>query len=360
MRLCKHKTIFMKKMLIVLFLMLVSCSPLRSSEIIPTSNILYTPTEKTTTVTPDVSKPLKYIPNNPTPNSTSTLTKATKTPKLTLSPKNKTSLPEIQTDTLTPIPILTSTEIPILEPTLSSAEAVNYFNTLLQYDSLCLLPCLLRITPGVSTWEETRLLFDHLGVDTWINQEQNGMTFYGTSGIFNHGVKNNFDFVSKNGKIESVYVNAVAYYIDGGLSTNEFQSLWKDFAPEKINRIYGVPDRIFVIINGPYETGDYAYGLTVLYDRFDFMIIYQGKVLITLEGSTQVYKICPTWQDMVWWPELKIYVKSKENRLSLEDYFDFALSSEHTFNQAFGLDSIDYYNRLLPGNGPACFSTYEK
>ncbi len=259
--------------------------------------------------------------------------------------------------TITPSPTVTPTQTSTSAPTLSENQAIDYFLNYLKYDANCTLPCWWGITPGLSTWDTARELMIYIRLSPRDETKPDGYIYHTTQDIYINGIKNNVYFRDQNGIVEAIYVTAEATSVDSSLDRTYFQTLWRSYSPSQINLNYGAPSRIWVAIDGPYETGAFAYRLYVFYDNIGFMVFNQGIALRINEANIPMYKICPTWQDQVWAPILRIYIRPQRSKTSLEELARLKMNNLKPIDIASNISPEEFHRRLLPGNEPACFNT---
>jgi hypothetical protein len=238
-------------------------------------------------------------------------------------------------------------------PTLTISQFRNKVFELLENNGGCKLPCWWGIEPGSTSWEETRSIFTKLGSTSGDVTMPDGNVYHWIGGPYWEW-NNTFigiGFHDQDGTVTAVDVDAEGYY-----DQTFFHTLWKNYSPEQINSTYGPPTRVWIGLSGS-ESGSTFYWIYIFYDNLGFVSGYKGQALVSDENGTPMYKICPTWQDPVWLPDIKIFLQSPESNKPLENLADINPSSWKSINDASGITSDDFYNLLLPGNTPACFYT---
>jgi hypothetical protein len=293
------------------------------------------------------------MPVGPSP----TLTLTPLPPTFTATSTSSLSTTPTTSATATPIPpspTITST----LEPTLTFAQSQHYLFELLQHNAGCKLPCWWGITPGVTTWDEANRLIVHMGFVMKGHPIDNGYTYYGLR----------FDWA------EPFTVNSLGFYVGNGVvegigvsgapneDVNFFRTLWRSFSPERVIPAYGPPTRVWVSVFWYGVPYDVSARLVVFYDQLKFLVVYHTRALTVDDPDQPVFRICPSWGDLAWYPSLDMYILSPDNPMSLEEYVA-RLSSlplappDPSLEEVAGISTEEFYKRFLPGNGPACIDT---
>jgi hypothetical protein len=275
--------------------------------------------------------------------------------KTTVIPTATSLLNSTQTPTKILIlnPSATCTQASTPAPTLSLSQFRDKIFNLLSANKDCKLPCWWSITPGDTSWDETKKIFTEMGINIFDVPLSDGRVVHGLGGPYwnwNNTYINMF-FTDQKDVISNINVDAEGYY-----NPTYFYSLWKDYSPETINFTYGPPSRILMGITGS-ETGKHYYGIYIFYDKIGILIYYKGVAIESVENGIPVYKICPTWKDPNWLPVIKIYLQSQDNNNKLDMMADINPEQWKSIDEAAEITTDDFYHLLLPGNAPACFYT---
>ncbi len=259
-----------------------------------------------------------------------------------VSTSSNTSLPPTLTQILTPV------------PTLNNLQAKKYFSELLKNNAGCKLPCWWGITPGASTWEEVHRLIDYTGFGQSTESLPNGAIFHG-AGYDWHAplITNSFGYYEVGGIIEGIDI-----FTDGYYDKNQFRTLWNSYSPNNILATYGLPTEVY--ISASQGVGGAASGIIFKYTD-EFMLIYGSKPLVMEIDGIPIFRICPSWQDITWEPELHIFIKSADLSLSFKDFIhlisSFPLEQYIPIKEAANIDVDEFNQRFIPGYGPACVDT---
>lgn len=268
-----------------------------------------------------------------------------------------------------PTPMDTSSPpVSVLEtttPTLSVALPVNtatiqererFVSESLSDNNDCRLPCWWGFVPGETAWKDVEELLLYLGVRIGsVPGIEPDTIFHGTGGFDFAGksIFNNVSFEEKKGLIYAIHITSEGYN-----NPEEFQSLWQNYAPQRIMLAYGMPDRILLNVVDPYS----AYGgyyLWFFYDKLGFSVRYPGDFLVE-----PILRICPGIGTI---GKIDLNLQSPQNHLSL-DRFDPLLEEKrlgtetgklrivHSLQDATGLEDIEIYNTFI-SDGESCFDT---
>ena len=269
-----------------------------------------------------------------------------------------TTSPVASTASQTPTPSGVKTQVPV--NTLTAQEREGFVREMLTSSSNCKLPCWWGITPSITTWAETEQLLQYLGARIGASPGYDPDTvFHGTAGFDFEGLslKNSLSFQEYNGIIDAILIRS-----DGYNKLEEFQVLWRDYAPPKVIMTYGVPDRVWLTIPSSFTSEYRGYYLWLFYDKTGFMIRYHGQVL-----DAPILHICPRFGGDGYIAQIEIRMQSPDSSLPL-DRFDAILEDVrkrtdtgklrviHSIQEATGLDEKELY-RIFVQENPACFDT---
>lgn len=305
--------------------------------------------------TPDLIRALPTHTLTQIPSITLTSTKSIiPTGSPTFTPFLKTATPSPTSTLFSPTPTQTLTPA----PTLTKAQSETYLFKLLKDNAGCKLPCWWGITPGVTTWEDTRKLIEYMGARTGFDPLENGQAYHGTGGFDwdNPFTVNNIDFFEEKGIVEGIVV-----WAEANEDTNFFRTLWKSYSPEQVITKYGKPTRVRMSVFVYGETGFISSRLTLIYDEGQFSVEYESKALEVDVQGKPMFRVCPSWGDITWLPRLDMYILSPDSTMSLDEYVQlvagYDISRGKSIEEAVGISREEFYQRFIPGHGSACFDT---
>jgi hypothetical protein len=314
-------------------------------------------------VEPSASATLSSNQALPTYTITQTLNATMTETKTSTSTESPTITPALPTSTSTSIPTLTPVPpTPTItltpEPTLTGAQSQAYLFELLRNNAGCKLPCWWGIVPGVTTWEETNRLIQHMGERTSGDPVDNRGTYYGNSG-FNWDspyTVNDVGFYVEKDIVEGIDISGIA-----NEDVNFFRTLWKSYSPEQVIATYGPPTRVLVGIFWYGDAWFFSSRVILAYDESKFVAIYEGRAVEVNEAEKPMFRICPSWGDIAWTPKLNIFILSPNYPMTLDEYIrwisSFDISDAVPIEDAAGITPEEFSQRFVPGYGPACFDT---
>jgi hypothetical protein len=116
-----------------------------------------------------------------------------------------------------------------------------------------------------------------------------------------------------------------------------------------------------VSVNWIGDPNNVAARIIVIYDNLKLLAIYESQAITVDEPDKSAYKICPSWLDLTSAEYFYMFLLSSTNPLSLEEYVrrvsSIPISSGTPIEDAAGISPEAFYERFLPGKGPACFDT---
>lgn len=278
---------------------------------------------------------LPVISSTPSP----TITKLSPTPNLT--------------PTITkPTPTLN------LSPTLSTGKRQDYIFNFLTNNSSCKLPCWMGIVPGMTEWSEAKGFFEFLGARTsYAHTLSDNSIFHGIGGldIEDHQMFNDMDLWEQEGMIQALLIHSVSYR-----DLAYYYQFWKKYSPENILKSYGSPTRVTFFVFRYLNSRTYSARLFIYYDRLKLLAIYESSTITSTEKGKEVLRICPTWKDALWKPEIQMYMLSGNNPMSVEDFFvkisDPNQLTGTPIKEGAGI-SVEEFYRLFTSDEAACFDT---
>lgn len=266
------------------------------------------------------------------------------------------------TPSIVPSPVPTST--PLLKPTISSSPTpTSSFPeprvTLPPFpggveesfeNPVCKFPCWWGITPGITTWEDSKNLFLSLGFslhtkvdDEYVSHEAE---INQPESIYNTRIK----IYTKDDKVEYIAIKSF-------LPQADFQKRYSAYELKKILRSYGIPSRILTFAS---LLGDGTYGLDLFYDEEGFLISYGGNVHADKSGNPVV---CPDFS----YGSIEgigIYLQSPNIAQKIENFPDEELKTSfrisegylHPIERVTGLTPQEFSNLFIGDNPSYCFT----
>ena len=212
------------------------------------------------------------LPNNPTLTSTQTW----------IQPPTYTSVSPTFTPSFEPLQTATS----MLAATLDPIQARKTIRTLLQEPVDCMAPCFWEITPGKTQFEDTKKIFDHLGLQLRHTNTQNNKDFYGVIFDSDNGLRITPVFTIQNGIVKNINVG-----INPETSKEGAPREWSAYSPETLIRRYGPPSRVdFGIAWGPGPSSFFE--MIMYFDTIDLIVEYGGQDIIPWQQKSSPH-FCP-------------------------------------------------------------------
>jgi hypothetical protein len=267
---------------------------------------------------PSTSTPSPTFTHTPQPTTTATVT-------ITMTP------------TLTPLPTWTAL------PTLSPTESVEKVLDLLKTNNGCRLPCWWGITPGITTWEETRQFlesFTHLTGFTSDNSQSQIAWFRIPS--------------SQEGSISHWYL------IQDGI-VNEIGIYNYDLAPayyfHEFLATYGQPGEVWLrTYSRPDDYGSQPFLFELFYPDQGILVEFSGG---GGQNHGNVIRNCFTGMGMKY---PSIYLWSPEKKMSFEEaakeFLDIkSLPAPRSILDATGMDVQTFYETFVNPDNTTCLET---
>lgn len=243
--------------------------------------------------------------------------------------------------------------------TATAQEREDFLRSYLSNNLSCDLPCWWNVIPGETAWSDVEKLLNHMGANfSSIPGYGLNSTFHGIGGfdfidITGRSIFNRIGFEEYDGVVDAILINSEGYN-----NPEEFQSLWKNYPPKEILKIYGVPDRIWINVAESYASYR-GYFLWFFYDRLGFMIRYPGEIV-----DAPVLHVCLGMESIA---AIDISLQSSNSPLYLERFDalleDIRLETAtgklrvvHSIQDATGLDEKQFYDVFMRED-PACFDT---
>jgi hypothetical protein len=215
----------------------------------------------------------------------------------------------------------------------------------------CNFPCWWNITPGTTTWNDAKSLFDFLGLP--IEDKRIGLymmhkvVIYSSEQIY----KTSVEVYDKNGVVEYIAMKST-------LPENEFKKLYSDYEPEKVFGKYGIPDRIFIFATNLGDTS--YYGLDMYYDNDGFYISIGGSVNEITETE---FVICSDFS-ISDFNGIGIYTKSPIIKLPIEnspieglsENFSLMKTYRTPIEEATGLTREEFIDLFIGDSPSYCFT----
>lgn len=247
---------------------------------------------------------------------------------------NTAIVPPTETPGPTFTPTTTATRKP--QPTLTPKEAEALVEDLIATNGGCLLPCWWGITPGVTTWEETRSFLEPFATSILILREN----LYGVT------IDNLHESISRGGVGATILVKD---NIVQTISTEVFYPL------TEVLKVYGQPDEVRVYVDSQSIDALAPFVIALYYEKLGFLASYRGK---TSKG--EVIDICPSLigeQQTVWYlwsPALTVSFEKAGREALL-----FVSPSENPFLRLEKTTNIDdklFFEKYRdPQNASMCF-----
>jgi hypothetical protein len=198
-----------------------------------------------------------------------------------------------------------------------------------------------------------------MGIKVGDSPHDDRYTYHGTGGFDWHDpyTINGIGFYDERGIVEGIVVDGSAHE-----DVNFFRTLWRSYSPERIIPAYGPPTRVLVGLSWIGDPNSVYDRIIVFYDNLKFLVVYHTRALTVDEPGQHVFRICPSWGDLTWSPYFDMFILSPDNPMSLEEYVgrisSYPLSPpDPALEEASGISTDEFYQRFLPGNGPACIDT---
>lgn len=261
-----------------LLLSVVACS--NSKVVRDLTPTLIAPSITSTSVKISTSVPMKEPPLTLPPSLT--------TSKLTLTPTITQPLP-----TLTPIPFT-----PTFAPTLTSNEAQTLILELLKNDEICHLPCWWGITPGKTTWEETKKFFFSIGVAPEPYIKNIGWIF--SSPILEHDIQIQQYYLLDDTSVIEMFMVGVGMVQNNKAVFGEqvFAEDMQNYMLTDILSSLGEPEIVMVATYDDIpDPGWVPFHLLLFYSKHGVMIDYQGPR--TEQGDQ--FEWCPDQTNIAMW-----------------------------------------------------------
>lgn len=305
----------MKKFqVVILFLFLMGCSP--------------KPVTSSTT-TPDIS---------PTP---------------TVSP-TETTIPPTQTLTPTSVPTVTPIPGPIWTPLpkLSRADVIKTLHVWTMGTLECLLPCWGGVTPGKTSWQETKQLLESFSGYASLKIAENSSCDFGQCNSIGWSLSPE---TLAEGRYYTLLPGDKVHLINIDLrneGTNK-TNFARDIRMRNVFKLYGLPDQLLFDAN-IVSLGNRYLEITLVYPERQFIIIYRKKAKIDGDkavmcgGYTRVRMIILDNKDQL--SSLDAISKAAETK-------DLEISTGHkSAREAVGMTNSAFYEYFSAKREP-CLST---
>jgi hypothetical protein len=201
--------------------------------------------------------------------------------------------------------------------------------------------------PGETTWNETMLFLNDVGLRTSPYPLSNNILVYEAGGFDFEKMKiyNRVSFYEKSGLIDVVKIRSEGHIPE------EFEQIWERYAPKQVFERYGQPSRVWIDSDYSYGKSEgRSYGLWLFYDEIGILIIYSGVVKLD-----PIYHICPWSDNPVDYQMIEIYLQSPENPQPLERFTNYSDKLDYIKPiEAGGLTVNDLYSIFIEEEQP-CF-----
>ena len=234
----------------------------------------------------------------------------------------------------------------------------------------CELPCYLGITPGKSSWEETKGLLTNLGAYSW-------MKAYGIEEPDSKFFENGWPIYEYHLNPRDPAITPVAYDWDWGyidqyvaftVAENEvkrikvsittqriggkYREYWKRYALEEVLRRLGEPDHVFL---GASES-NLQYSIHIVYEKLSAVMEYDG---LLKDNRGWLCPLQPIKDGS--WMNLKMTLTDSTTPLSIYQPSVVPPTNRAVYlpiEDALGISAKEFYNRLR-SDPAACFEIKE-
>lgn len=244
-------------------------------------------------------------------------------------------------------------------PTLES-ESLAKLTKLLHLET-CTLPCYLGITPGYTTWDETKSILSELGAYIVEGKKEDNRTHYYTYldigdesaaimtpnpniGITNLRIIQELNLIVEDEKVQKLWTN-----ISTRKFISRFQEYWSRYTLRQIFLQFGVPDQI---LTGKRDAGGIGYGLFAIYEK--------NGLVFSVSGSAQDGYICPESEKLS--ISLEFSVTNPDSGLDLYTPPFTVLPTGRVYvpiDEVLGVDKEEFYAQLI-SDSQACFKAMPK
>jgi len=228
------------------------------------------------------------------------------------------------------------------------AESVAKLIQLL-HSELCNLPCYLGITPGQTTWDESRGIFEDLGAFISFDTEANGLTVHNIhldigddslanitpdpdEGVTNRKIIQSLHILVKDGIIQKLWTS-----ISTRRFTSRFHEHWSRYSLREILQRHGVPDQIVLGTPTPGGTG---VGFVLIYD--------QKGIVAELWDEIQDDQICPGPKKIS--ASLQLTVTNTFSGVDIYEPGGVPPTNREVYlpiEEVLGVNKEDFYNEVL-------------
>lgn len=209
-------------------------------------------------------------------------------PEISMTPLLLTFTPAFN-KTFTPLP--TKTETPI--NTMTPKETSETIRMLLKDNNDCSAPCFWGITPGKTSIEEAKSIFNHLGLQIA------SITFEGTDfSEISYDLDNNLSINISLSTKENIVEN-ISIHVNTNLQKTGISREWLAYSPDTLIKRYGTPSRIdFGADWGPRS----FFSMQMYFENIDLIVQYTGEDLIpNKKGSSQVCPLTAEFETIWLW-----------------------------------------------------------
>jgi len=239
---------------------------------------------------------------------------------------------------------------------LPAEEQEAYLLNLIETNGDCALPCFLGIQPGVSSWEDIRLIEGPMYFrEHYLPKDDRIKLYTNSSAIRNFDVR----FWGSGALIEHITVDARIYLPNDPYEyVPAFAKAMRQYALPNFLARYGVPSRILLQALGQIEpeAGTQAEVL-LFYDNTGFIAQYFFLNVVTQDHETSVLRTCLDYGHT---EVIRLYLQAPEDKTPLEkmvggtnDYYFNSLLQP--VEKITALSVEDFYRLFVAPTENACF-----
>ena len=268
---------------------------------------------------------------------TQTKTSFIKTPTLSSSPSPTATITPTRMASQTPLPTFTMT----FQPTLESTQSFMAIQEFLSQGMDCQSPCFLGITPGQSTIDQAKNIFNWLRAPLWHAPDP---AFYSANLNYEDGPSFTIKLEINNNIVKNMELGIDLTTNKGAANTYALQA----FSPDALLNKYGSPSRVGLGLFFPAESGfppkTAWYDMIMYFDTLDLIVYYYNG----LTTDADLIRACPLTDHF---ENVMVYIgKDQRNPPSLQ------LPLEKATNLTLDLFS----NLMTQKTAPACFDMSKK
>ena len=250
-------------------------------------------------------------------------------------------------------PTVVSTSINIVPtwtplPTVPLDQYQDFMVKLLEDNRGCKLPCLWGITPGETSWEETKQFFDSFATTGWSPDHNAGFAFVSPPYDIDYIDKLGYEFYVSDGVIMSI-----------STVNHHFPQIDAWYSLPGILQNLGEPDQVSIYTDGKNRAGIRHSGLILFYAEYGAIIESTSFSEVNAYGDE--IKMCPwglgnymnTWAvdlGLTYEDAVELYV----------DNADHGLPNPRPLHEVTDIDTQIFFETFREPDNKACITTYLK